>query len=234
MADQTFAERVAGDQPRLPPGADDARSARPIERARFKACMIGGFPPGGARGAIADVGVVGLGETSTAIREIVAAGSLPVSVDVDDRYGDVKTGAGARTVATCRLMGARAIRIEDRVEVERCGHMEGKEVVPLGRGVAHVRAAKDSSDLWSPGRTDARREYGRDAALRGAEAFIEVGADGVFVDAPTSVGDVEPVGSAFDVVQPANMLEGGPARRSSNPVRCTSSASTSSPGASRC
>ena len=207
MPTPTFGELAASEKPLLLPGAHDAISARLIERAGFKAYMIGGFPLVGARYAIPDVGLVGLGEMSTAIREIIAASDLPVFVDGDNGYGDVKTVV--KTVETYQRMGAQAIQIEDQISPKRCGHMAGKEVIPIERAVAHIKAAKDSSDLWILGRTDARQKYGLDEALRRAEAYIKAGADGIFVEAPTSVEELERIGAAFDVPQLANMLEGG-------------------------
>lgn len=207
MPVSTFGDLVNNGRPLLLPGAHDALSARLIERAGFKAYMIGGFPLVGARYAIPDVGLVGLGEMSTAIREIIAASDLPVFVDGDNGYGDVKTVV--KTVETYQRMGAQAIQIEDQVSPKRCGHMAGKEVIPIKRAVAHIKAAKESSDLWILGRTDARQKYGLDEALRRAEAYINAGADGIFVEAPTSIEELKRIGSAFDVPQLANMLEGG-------------------------
>ena len=207
MTAPTFADLVASERPLLLPGAHDALSARLIERAGFKAYMIGGFPLVGARFGIPDVGLVGLGEMSSAIREIVTASDLPVFVDGDNGYGDVKTVV--RTVETYQRMGVQAIQIEDQISPKRCGHMEGKEVISMDQAVANIRAAKAASDLWILGRTDARQKYGLDEALRRAEAFIKAGADGVFVEAPTSVEELERIGNAFDVPQLANMLEGG-------------------------
>ena len=207
MTAPTFRDLVASEKPLYLPGAHDALSARLIERAGFKAYMIGGFPLVGARYAIPDVGLVGLGEMSTAIREIIDACDLPVFVDGDNGYGDVKTVV--KTVETYERMGAQAIQIEDQISPKRCGHMAGKEVIPIERAVAHIKAAKDSSDLWILGRTDARQKYGLDEALRRAEAYINAGADGIFVEAPTSILELEKIGAAFDVPQLANMLEGG-------------------------
>ena len=185
MTAPTFGDLVASEKPLYLPGAHDALSARLIERAGFKAYMIGGFPLVGARYAIPDVGLVGLGEMSAAMRDIIDACDLPVFVDGDNGYGDVKTVV--KTVETYQRMGAQAIQIEDQISPKRCGHMAGKEVIPIERAVAHIKAAKESSDLWILGRTDAGQKYGLDEALRRADAYIEAGADGIFVEAPTSI-----------------------------------------------
>src|SRR6185436_11628113 len=124
----TWKDLLRQEQPLLLPCAHDALSARLIERAGFAAYSIGGFPLVGARHALPDIGLVGLGEMSAGVRDIIAASRLPVLVDGDNGYGDVKNVA--HTVRTYEQMGASAILIEDQVAPKRCGHMAGKDVVP--------------------------------------------------------------------------------------------------------
>src|SRR2546427_11599836 len=108
----TWKELLARGEPLLLPCAYDALSARLIERAGFAAYSIGGFPLVGARHALPDIGLVGFGEMSAGIRDIMAATALPVLVDGDDGYGDVKnvahTGAGYEAV------GVAAVFIEEQ------------------------------------------------------------------------------------------------------------------------
>ena len=89
----TWKQLLAHERPLLLPCAHDALSARLIERAGFAAYSIGGFPLVGARHALPDIGLVGFGEMSAGIRDIMAATRLPVLVDGDDGYGDVKNVA---------------------------------------------------------------------------------------------------------------------------------------------
>ena len=100
-------ELLRGDEPLLLPCAHDALCARLIERAGFSAYAIGGYALVGARHALPDVGVAAFGEISAGVRDIMAATSLPVLVDCDDGYGDVKNVA--RTIATYEAMGVSAI-----------------------------------------------------------------------------------------------------------------------------
>src|ERR671927_1427091 len=124
----SWKELLAREHPLLLPCAHDALAARLIERAGFNAYSIGGFPLVGSRHALPDIGLVGLGEMSAGMRDIIAASRLPVLVDGDDGYGDVKNVA--HTIRTYEKMGASAIFIEDQVAPKRCGHMAGKDVVP--------------------------------------------------------------------------------------------------------
>ena len=199
------------ERPLLLPCAHDALSARLIERAGFAAYSIGGFPLVGARHALPDIGLVGFGEMSAGIRDIMAATRLPVLVDGDDGYGDVKNVA--RTIVGYEAMGAAAIFIEDQRAPKRCGHLAGKDVIDPEVMAAKLRAAaaaRHNPDTFIIARTDARAVHGLDDALRRAELYLEAGADGLFVEAPQTVDELERVGRAFrGVPQLANMLEGG-------------------------
>jgi 2-methylisocitrate lyase-like PEP mutase family enzyme len=198
-------------EPLLLPCAHDALSARLIERAGFAAYSIGGYALVGARHALPDIGLVGFGEMSAGIRDIMAASSLPVLVDCDDGYGDVKNVA--RTVAGYEAMGASAIFIEDQRAPKRCGHMAGKDVIDAEQMAMKLRAAaqaRRSPELFIIARTDARAVHGLDDALRRAEIYLKAGADGLFIEAPQSVDELAQIGRAFQgVPQLANMLEGG-------------------------
>src|SRR6266403_4254176 len=88
---KTYRQLVASERPLVLPGAHDAISARLIERAGFKAYFIGGFPLVGARFGVPDIGLMALGEIGSGIRDIMSANDLPVLVDCDNGYGDVKT-----------------------------------------------------------------------------------------------------------------------------------------------
>ncbi len=109
----TWRELLAREKPLVLPGAHDAMSARLIEMAGFKAYVIGGYPVVGARYAVPDIGLCALGEISSGIRDIMSATDLPVLIDADDGYGDVKNVT--RTIQTYERMGASSIFIEDQV-----------------------------------------------------------------------------------------------------------------------
>ncbi|MGQ0665176.1 MAG: isocitrate lyase/PEP mutase family protein [Pseudomonadota bacterium] len=202
---------LAAERPLVLPCAHDGLSARLIERAGFPAYSIGGFPLIGARHALPDIGLAGFGEMSAGIRDIMAACSLPVLIDADDGYGDVKNAA--RTMRAYEAMGAAAVFIEDQRAPKRCGHMAGKDVVPAEIMAAKIRAAaaaRRRRETFLIARTDARAVHGLDEALRRAERYLEAGADGIFVEAPATLDELARVGAAFKgTPQIANMLEGG-------------------------
>jgi 2-methylisocitrate lyase-like PEP mutase family enzyme len=207
----TWKELLARGEPLLLPCAHDALSARLIERAGFAAYSVGGYALVGARHALPDIGLVGFGEMSAGVRDIMAASSLPVLVDCDDGYGDAKNVA--RTVEGYEAMGVSAIFMEDQRAPKRCGHMAGKDVIEADVMAAKLRAAADareSPDLFLIARTDARAVQGLDDALRRAELYLKAGADGLFIEAPQSVEELARIGRTFQgVPQLANMLEGG-------------------------
>jgi 2-methylisocitrate lyase-like PEP mutase family enzyme len=208
---KAWKELLEQEQPLLLPCAHDALSARLIERAGFSAYSIGGFALVGSRYGIPDIGLAAFGEISSGIRDIMAATRLPVLVDGDTGYGDVKNVA--HTIEGYEAMGASAIFLEDQVAPKRCGHMAGKDVIPAADMVAKIKAAvgaRRNRDFFIIARTDARAVHGLDEALRRGEQYLKAGVDGIFIEAPQTVKELETVGAAFKgVPQIANMLEGG-------------------------
>jgi 2,3-dimethylmalate lyase len=206
----TFRQLVVSERPLVLPGAHDAISARLIERAGFKAYFIGGFPLVGARFGVPDIGLMGLGEIGAGIRDIMSACDLPVLVDCDNGYGDVKTVV--HVINFYERLGAQAVFFEDQVSPKRCGHIAGKRLLNPEQMEANIRAAAENrinSDTFIIARTDAREVYGLDEALRRGERYAHAGADALFIEAPVSVEEMRTIGRAFDVPQLANMLEGG-------------------------
>jgi 2,3-dimethylmalate lyase len=204
-------ELLARNEPLLLPGAHDALSARLIERAGFSAYTIGGYALVGSRYALPDIGLVAFGEMSGGMRDVTQASRLPVLVDCDDGYGDAKNTA--RTIQGYEAMGVSAIFMEDQKAPKRCGHMAGKDVIDADVMAAKLRAAvaaRSSRDFFIVARTDARAVHGLDEALRRGELYLKAGADGLFIEAPRTVAELERVGRAFNgVPQIANMVEGG-------------------------
>jgi len=192
------------------PAAHDALTAKLIKRAGFHAYQIGGFALVGARHGVPDVDLTRFAEQAAAVRDIVAACDLPVLVDADDGYGDAKNIT--HTISSYEAMGVSAVFVEDQVSPKRCGHMSGKEVVAAEIMVQRIEAAvaaRRSRDFFIVARTDALAVEGIDAALKRAERYIEAGADGIYVEAPTSVKQLERIGASFKgVPQMTNMFEG--------------------------
>jgi 2,3-dimethylmalate lyase len=206
----SFHALCRSERPLVLPGAFDAISARLIKRAGFKAYFTGGFPTIGARWGLPDIGLVQFGEICSAVRDIVAVSDLPVLVDGDNGYGDVKNVV--HVLHGYERLGVAAIMFEDQVAPKRCGHMAGKDVIPAAEMEAKIRAAAQSKmkpDTFILARTDARDVHGLDEAFRRADRYLTAGADGIFIESPHDVGELELIGKKFDVPQMANMLEGG-------------------------
>jgi 2,3-dimethylmalate lyase len=198
-------------RPVLAPGCYDALGARLIEEAGFAAVYMTGF--GSSAGLLGrpDVGLLSMSEMADNARRIVEAVDLPVIADADTGYGNPINVL--RTVREYERAGVAALHLEDQVAPKRCGHMEGKHVVPVAEMVEKVRAAVDartSADLLIIARTDARAVEGLDAAIERAARYREAGADVLFVEAPQSVDEIRTIAAAFkEVPLLFNYAEGG-------------------------
>jgi len=205
----TFHDLCKTEKPLILPGAFDAISARLIKRAGFKAYFTGGFPTIGARWGLPDIGLVAYGEISQAVTDVMAASDLPVMVDGDNGYGDVKNIV--HVLHGYERLGVSAIMFEDQVAPKRCGHIAGKDVVPAAEMIAKIKAvsSEKKKETFILARTDARDVHGLDEAFRRADQYLAAGADGIFIESPHDVKELELIGRKFDVPQMANMLEGG-------------------------
>ncbi|MER9328476.1 isocitrate lyase/PEP mutase family protein [Mesorhizobium sp. M0152] len=208
---QSWKSTIDHHAPLVLPSAGDALSARLIERAGFPAYQIGGFAMVAAMHAVPDIDLEQYGEKHTRAREIIEASDLPVLVDGDDGYGDVKNVT--RTVRGYEAIGASALFIEDQKPPKRCGHMAGKEIVAAEIMEEKIRAAvaaRVDPDFFLLARTDAREPHGLDDAIERAKRYLDAGADGVYVEGPTSVEELAQVGEAFkDVPLATSILERG-------------------------
>jgi 2-methylisocitrate lyase-like PEP mutase family enzyme len=207
---RTWKELLKEEAPVQLPAAHDALTVKLIQRAGFVAYQIGGFALVGARHGLPDIDLTRFAEQSAGVRDIVSACSLPVLVDADDGYGDVKSVM--HTVQSYEAMGVAAIFLEDQVSPKRCGHMSGKRVIQpevMEERISAAAAARQSDDFFLVARTDAREPEGLDSALRRAERYVKAGADGIYVEAPKSVKELEEIGKALAAVpQMTNMFEG--------------------------
>ena len=189
----------------------DALSARLIERAGFRLTFMSGFAVSAAREALPDTGLLSYGEILDQGRSICGAVSIPVIGDADTGYGNVVNVK--RTIAGYAAAGFACAMIEDQLSPKRCGHTRGKQVVDraeaLARGRAAVDVREEGAAILVMARTDARATHRRDEARWRARACADLGADVLFVEAPTSRAEMERVCAMSDVPQMANMVEGG-------------------------
>lgn len=192
------------------PGCWDALTALLIERAGFAAAFLSGSGLSMARLGQPDMGLVSASElvdTVAAIRDRIA---LPLIVDGDTGFGNSLNMA--RTVRSLERAGASAIQIEDQQFPKRCGHMAGKAVIPLPEAVGKVRAALNQREhMLVIARTDAAAVEGMAAAIDRAHAFLDAGADLIFVEGPPTLDDMRQLSAAFAHRVPLvhNLVEGG-------------------------
>ena len=192
------------------PGAHDALSAKIIEQVGFKAVTMGGYAASAASIAKPDVSLLTFTEYVNIARNIVEAVDLPLFVDGDTGYGNVTNVQ--RTVRVFENAGVAGLFIEDQVYPKRCGHMEGKQIIPTLEMVAKIKAAVDArvdKDLVIMARTDAVATDGLDEAIERGNRYAEAGADLIFVEAPTSREDM--LRSNREIKAPTNaiQIEGG-------------------------
>lgn len=192
------------------PGAYDAWSARLIEMAGFPAIYMTGYGVSASTLGKPDIGLISAFEMTNAARNICNAVNIPVIADADTGFGGSLNVV--RTVQEYEQAGVAAIQLEDQVFPKRCGHMEGKQVMPKEDMVAKVRAAvyaRRSDDFVIIARTDARAVNGFDDAMDRALAYAAAGADVIFFEAPQSVEEMEKVTRTVGRPCLANMVEKG-------------------------
>jgi methylisocitrate lyase len=192
------------------PGAHDALTLRLAEQAGFQAVTCGGYSATASLLGAPDVQQLTMTEMAEMYARLCDATELPLFADADTGYGN--TTNVARTVRSYERAGVAGLFIEDQVSPKRCGHMDGKRVVPAVEMAAKLKAALDAridADLVVCARTDARAVEGLDATIERCQLYREAGADLLFVDAPESVEELRRVCSEIDGPCLANLIEGG-------------------------
>ncbi len=192
------------------PGAANAMFARVVEDLGFEACYVSGAGIANMHLGAPDIGLTTLTEIANAVSAISDAITLPLMVDGDTGFGNAVNMH--RTIKVLERAGAAAIQIEDQVFPKKCGHFNGKEVIPCAEMVAKIKAAVDArtdADFQIIARTDARAIEGIDKAIERAHAFIEAGADATFVEAPLDFDEMARIARELVVPQIANIVFGG-------------------------
>ena len=200
-------ERGAG---LLLPGAANALTARVIEQLGFDAFLVTGAGIANMYLGAPDIGLVTASELTDHVAAMRDAVGLPMIVDMDTGFGNaINVG---RTVKMLERAGASALQIEDQTFPKRCGHFDGKAVIPAAEMVQKLKAAVDARrdpDLMILARTDARAVDGLQAALDRANAYREAGADLLFVEAPQSVEELAAIPRGVPGIHICNMVFGG-------------------------
>lgn len=192
------------------PGCHDAMSARLVEEAGFEVGFMSGFAVSASRLGMPDTGLISYGELVDQGQNVCRAVSIPMIGDGDTGFGSAQNIK--RTVQGYARAGFACIMLEDQVAPKRCGHVEGKSVVPREEALMRIRAACDArdagEDILIMARTDARIES-LDEAIERCRLFREVGADLTFLEAPASEAEMRRYCAEVDGPKMANMIEGG-------------------------
>jgi 2,3-dimethylmalate lyase len=201
---------LAGQGQLIMPGVYDALSAKIAARAGFEVIFITGYSLSATLLGEPDFGLLTQTEVVAAAQRICAVVETPVIVDADTGYGNAVNVM--RTVQDLMRAGAAGMFLEDQVWPKRCGHMKGKQVIPLDEQLKKLKAAieaKSNNDFFIVARTDSRQALGLSEAIARGKAFREVGADAVFIEAPETKEEMREIAKQVPGPLVANMLERG-------------------------
>ena len=192
------------------PGAHDALTAKIINQCGFNAYVAGGYAATAGLLGAPDISQLSMTEMADFYARLCDASPLPILADADTGYGGPANVV--RTVRAYERAGVAALFIEDQVFPKRCGHMEGKRIVEQSDWLEKIKAALDTRvdhDLVVMARTDALAVNGIDEAMERAHLALDIGADLVFVEAPTEIDQMRRICSELKGLALANNVEGG-------------------------
>ena len=212
MSTPSLKRRLAERRPVTAPGIYDALTASLAEAAGFEAAYVSGAAVAYTRLGRPDIGLVSMTEMAETVALIRDRVSLPLVVDADNGHGNALNVQ--RTVRMFERAGATALQLEDQTLPKRCGHLQGKSIIPAGEMAGKIRAAVDaraSEETLIIARTDAVATDGLQAALDRATLYAEAGADVLFVEAPRDRAQMDSIVRVLGGKCPlmANMVEGG-------------------------
>ena len=191
------------------PGVFDGLSARLVEQAGFPAIYASGGAMARASG-VPDIGLISPDEIVARLASIVEVVTVPVIADADTGYGNALNAQ--RAARAFERAGVAAFHLEDQTFPKRCGHYDDKALVPTAEMVQKLKAVRDAlhdTDLVVIARTDAIAVEGFSAAVERASAYIDAGADMIFVEAPTTEAEIAAIGERLPGWKLINMFQGG-------------------------
>jgi methylisocitrate lyase len=193
------------------PGVYDCLGAKLVEQAGFDVVATSGFGIAASTLGLPDYGFLTATEMLYSVGRIAQSVSIPLIADLDTGYGNALNVV--RTIKDAVQLGVAGVLLEDQEWPKKCGHFEGKRVIPEAEHVGKIKAAVEArgdSGLIIIARTDARAPLGLESAIARGRAYIAAGADILFVEAPQSVEELKAIAAAFpDVPLVANIVEGG-------------------------
>ena len=194
-----FRSLLANQDLLVAPGAYDGLSARLIAQAGFPLVYMTGFGTAASVLGQPDVGLLTMSEMVSRASALAAVtGDIPLIADADTGYGNPINVR--RTVREYEHAGVAGFHIEDQVWPKKCGHMEGKQVIPMEEMVQKIRAAVDARqdpDFVLIARTDAGAVHGFQEALQRGQAYRDAGADMLFIEAPRSLEELQTIKATF-------------------------------------
>jgi len=191
-------------------GAHDVLTAVLIEQAGFESVFIGGFGTSASLYWLPDLNFLGMSEMADAVRRMAQRVAIPVIADGDTGHGDLHNVM--RCISEFETAGAAGIILEDQVFPKRCGHFEGKQVIPAQEMVLKFKAAaraRNDADFLFIARTDAREPNGLDDAIDRINRYCDAGADVAFIEAPLSLAELEIICRRVPYPKFVNMLAFG-------------------------
>ena len=205
-----FREALKSDSPLVIPGTINAYSAILAEKAGHKAVYLSGGGVAAASYGMPDLGITSMDDVLIDVKRISNSTSLPLLVDIDTGWGGAFNIS--RTIKEMINAGCAAVHMEDQVSQKRCGHRPNKSLVSSSEMQDRIKAAVDGrydESFFIMARTDALASEGMSGAIERTSSYIEQGADGIFLEAVTSLDEYKEFKNALDVPLLANITEFG-------------------------
>ena len=209
-SEKNFRKLLADNKPLKIVGAINAYSAILAERSGHKCIYLSGSGVASASYGIPDLGLTSLEDVLVDVRRISKSTSLPLLVDIDTGWGD-----GSDISHSIKKMieaGAAAVHLEDQIEAKRCGHRPNKKLITADEMCERIKTAvqgRGDSELFIIARTDAFASEGINGCIKRARDYIDAGADGIFLEAITSLQDYKKLKDAIQKPILANITEFG-------------------------
>ena len=208
--EKNFRQLLADNKPLKIVGAINAYSAILAERSGHKCIYLSGSGVASASYGIPDLGLTSLEDVLVDVRRISKSTSLPLLVDIDTGWGDGRVIS--HSIKKMIEAGAAAVHLEDQIEAKRCGHRPNKKLITTDEMCERIKTAvqgRGDSELFIIARTDAFASEGINGCIKRARDYIDAGADGIFLEAITSLQDYKKLKDAIQKPILANITEFG-------------------------
>lgn len=202
-------ELVNGDGIHLAPGAYDGLTARLVEESGSEIIYASGGAIARSAG-VPDIGLLSLNEVAARLEQMVDVSTLPIIADADTGFGNAVNAV--HTIQRFERAGVAGMHLEDQTFPKRCGHLDDKSLVSteeMVKKIEAVVAARKDPDFVLIARTDAIATDGIDAAIARSRAYLDAGADVIFVEAPESIAQIERIAEEIPEPKLINMFQSG-------------------------